>query len=133
MKKIQLVFMLMIAVNINSYAQDTVIEEQEGASKLNARFEDIVIKNLVAEKETTTFEIKIDNNDTINEIKGFSYTFQFTDEKWNHLEIYITSDSYEPNYVSGRYNGRRFSTNEENGDLIFEDTKQVINAWFKIN
>lgn len=133
MKKIHLFFMLMIAVNMNSNAQDTVVEVQEGTSKLNARFEDIVIKNLVADEETTTFEIKIDGNDTINEIKGFSYSFQFTDQNWNHLEILITTDSYKPNYISGRYNGRRFSTNEENGDLIFEDTKQVINAWFEVN
>ena len=133
MKKIQLIFMLMMAVTINCYAQDTIVEVLEGTSKLNARFEDILIKNLVAEKETSTFVIKIENNDTIYEVKEFSYTFKFTDEKWNHLEIYIISDSYHPNYVSGRYNGRRFSTNEENGDLIFEDTKQVINAWFEVN
>jgi hypothetical protein len=122
-----------MAVTINCYAQDTIVEVLEGTSKLNARFEDILIKNLVAEKETSTFVIKIENNDTIYEVKEFSYTFKFTDEKWNHLEIYIISDSYHPNYVSGRYNGRRFSTNEENGDLIFEDTKQVINAWFEVN
>ena len=133
MKKIQLIFMLMMAVTINCYAQDTIVEVLEGTSKLNARFEDILIKNLVAEKETSTFVIKIENNDTIYEVKEFSYTFKFTDEKWNHLEIFIISDSYHPNYVSGRYNGRRFSTNEENGDLIFEDTKQVINAWFEVN
>ena len=133
MKKIQLIFMLMMAVTINCYAQDTIVEVLEGTSKLNARFEDILIKNLVAEKETSTFVIKIENNDTIYEVKEFSYTFKFTDEKWNHLEIFIISDSYHPNYVSGRYNGRRFSTNEENGDMIFEDTKQVINAWFEVN
>jgi hypothetical protein len=122
-----------MAVTINCYAQDTIVEVLEGTSKLNARFEDILIKNLVAEKETSTFVIKIENNDTIYEVKEFSYTFKFTDEKWNHLEIFIISDSYHPNYVSGRYNGRRFSTNEENGDMIFEDTKQVINAWFEVN
>ena len=122
-----------MAATVNCYAQDTLVEVLEGTSKLNARFEEIIIKNHVAEKETTTFEIKIENNDTIYEVKEFSYTFTFTDEKWNHLEIFIVSDSYHPNYVSGRYNGRRFSTNEENGDLIFEDNKQVINAWFKVN
>jgi hypothetical protein len=133
MKKIQLIFMIMMAATVNCYAQDTLVEVLEGTSKLNARFEEIIIKNHVAEKETTTFEIKIENNDTIYEVKEFSYTFKFTDEKWNHLEIFIVSDSYHPNYVSGRYNGRRFSTNEENGDLIFEDNKQVINAWFEVN
>jgi hypothetical protein len=133
MKKIQLIFMIMMAATVNCYAQDTLVEVLEGTSKLNARFEEIIIKNHVAEKETTTFEIKIENNDTIYEVKEFSYTFKFTDEKWNHLEIFIVSDSYHPNYVSGRYNGRRFSTNEENGDLIFEDNKQVINAWFEVD
>jgi hypothetical protein len=133
MKKIQLIFMIMMAATVNCYAQDTLVEVLEGTSKLNARFEEIIIKNHVAEKETTTFKIKIENNDTIYEVKEFSYTFKFTDEKWNHLEIFIVSDSYHPNYVSGRYNGRRFSTNEENGDLIFEDNKQVINAWFEVN
>ena len=49
MKKIQLIFMLMMAVTINCYAQDTIVEVLEGTSKLNARFEDILIKNLVAE------------------------------------------------------------------------------------
>ena len=133
MKKIQLIFMIMMAATVNCYAQDTLVEVLEGTSKLNARFEEIIIKNHVAEKETTTFEIKIENNDTIYEVKEFSYTFKFTDEKWNHLEIFIVSDSNHPNYVSGRYNGRRFSTNEENGDLIFEDNKQVINAWFEVD
>jgi hypothetical protein len=133
MKKTILILLFILGMNSISNGQTTIESYNDPVGKLNGKFNNIVIKNLIATSESEIMEEQIDNHDTVYVLKGLNYTFEFTDKKWNHLEIYISEDEYHVFNYSGRFNGRSFITDPETGDIIYEDNKKTINAWFKVD
>jgi len=108
---------------------DSVEQIDDTRQYLSMTIENMEFNNVRAYKVIDVFKLQPHaETDTklVASLVGTKMKFQVTDDKWNYLdmEIYVDLDAHF--FASGKYNGRAFTRNINNGQLYYDDTDEMV-------
>lgn len=140
MKKLILVVAVILGMTTTSQGQeyfkskynvgDSVCEVSNMIQVLDMSIENMSFANVKSCKVTNVFKLIEDSGWSepkyIPTLLGTKMKFQVTDEKWNYLDVTFYLDIDANLYVSGKFNGRSFTSNINTNNLIYDDTDEIV-------